>query len=392
MAESSSSDLDRYAERLRELKPKLHRFLKRLVSTPSLSGHEEQVAEIIAEEMEELGYEVEVDEMGNVIGRRGAGDRLILFDGHMDHVEPGSPDRWSHPPYGAEVVDGILYGRGAVDMKGSLAALIYGCSIPDVEGEIIVSCVVHEETVEGVATKHIIEGLGRKPHAAVICEPSDLKLSLGQRGRCVLKASTRGVTSHASMPELGVNAIYEMIPLLQRIREMELPRHPILGAGSIAVTDIRCSPGSGPIIPDLCTITIDRRLIPGEKPEEVVEEIRGLTPGVEVELMEREYTCYTGYKMRVREYFPGWITPRDHWLTEESLKALEEALGRRPETTVWRFSTDGVATAGELGIPSIGFGPGDPSLAHQPDEHISLRDVEAAALGFTALAYRLSRH
>ena len=71
---------------------------------------------------------------------------------------------------------------------------------------------------------------------------------------------------------------------------------------------------------------------------------------------------------------------------------MEEAFGRRPETTVWRFSTDGVATAGELGIPSIGFGPGDPSLAHQPDEHISLRDVEAAALGFTALAYRLSRH
>ncbi len=388
---SSGGSLNRYAERLRELRPKLHGFLKRLVSTPSLSGRERRVAEIIAVEMEELGYEVEVDEMGNVIGRRGDGGRLILFDGHMDHVEPGSPDRWSHPPYGAEVVDGALYGRGAVDMKGGLAALIYGCSIPDVEGEIIVSCVVHEETVEGVATKHIIEGLGKRPYAAVICEPSDLKLSLGQRGRCVLRASTRGVTSHASMPELGVNAIYEMIPLLQRIRELKLPRHPILGAGSIAVTDIRCSPGSGPIIPDLCTITIDRRLIPGERVEKVVEEIKGLATGVEVELAEEEYTCYTGYKMRVREYFPGWITPLDHWLTEESLKALEEVFGHRPETTVWRFSTDGVATAGELGVPSIGFGPGDPSLAHQPDEHISLRDVEMAALCFVALAYRLSR-
>ena len=393
MVGSSSEGLGKISEELGELRPRLHDFLRRLVSTPSLSGHEGEVAEIVVREMEALGYEVAVDEMGNVIGRRGGGGRLILFDGHMDHVEPGSPDRWSHDPYGGEIVDGVLYGRGSVDMKGGLAAMIYGCSLPEPKREIVVSCVVHEETVEGVATKRILEGLRGKPDAAVICEPSDLKLSLGQRGRCVLRVRTRGVTSHASMPELGVNAIYEMLPVLQGIRELgaKLPRHPLLGAGSIAVTDIRCSPGSGPIIPDLCTITVDRRLIPGEDPEGVLEELRGLASGLEAELVEEEMVCYTGYRVRVRQYFPGWITPEEHWLVREGQESLEEALGRRPETTTWRFSTDGVATAGELGIPSIGFGPGDPSLAHQPDEHIALIDVERAALCFSVLAQRLSR-
>jgi putative selenium metabolism hydrolase len=272
--------------------------------------------------------------------------------------------------------------------------MIYGCSIPELEGGIIVSCVVHEETVEGVATRRIIERLKRKPEAVVICEPSDLKLSIGQRGRCVLKMRTRGVTSHASMPELGVNAIYEMLPVLERIREMgmRLPRHHLLGAGSIAVTDIRCSPGFGPIIPDLCTISVDRRLIPGEEPEEVVEELRGIAPGVEAEVVEGEIVCYTGYRMRVRQYFPGWITSEKHWLVIRSIEALEKALSQRPEITTWRFSTDGVATAGEFGIPTVGFGPGNPSLAHQPNEHIALRDVERAALCFSALAQRLSRH
>lgn len=393
MGRSSDEGLEKLAGELREMNPRLHNFLKMLVRTPSLSGQEREVATIVASEMEQLGYDVEVDEMGSVIGRRGSGGRLILFDGHLDHVEAGSPDRWRYSPYEGEVVKDLLYGRGVVDAKGGLVAMIYGCSLPELEGEIIVSCVVHEETVEGVATRHIIDSLERKPHAAVICEPSDLRLSIGQRGRCVLKVRTRGVTSHASMPELGINAIYEMLPILEGIKKMRdrLPRHPLLGRGSVAITDIRCSPGSGPIIPDLCIIRVDRRLIPSESPERVLEEVKALAQGLEAQLVEEEILCYTGYRVMVRHYFPGWITSEEHWLVKESLKTLEETLGRRPQITTWRFSTDGVATAGELGIPTVGFGPGDPSLAHQPNEHIALRDVERAALAYSVLAKRLSR-
>jgi len=386
-------DVEGYMKKLEGSEPRMFDFLTRLIRTPSLSGDEGRIAEIIAGEMEGLGYEVEVDEMGSILGRRGEeGGRSVLFDGHMDHVEPGARESWSHDPYAADVVDGVLYGRGSVDMKGALAAMIYGCAAPRTRGEAIVSCVVQEETNEGVATRKIIEDKGLKPDACVLGEPTDLALSIGQRGRCVFRVTTRGVTSHASMPELGRNALYEMTPIIERIRESnrDLPSDPFLGAGSMAVTGITCKPGAGPIIPDLCEILVDRRLVPQETLTGVLGELRALALEAEVELVEDEITCYTGYQGKVEQYFPGWITDRGHWAVGDGLRALEEALGERPEVVGWRFSTNGVATAGGLGIPTIGFGPGDPALAHQPNEHVALSDVVAAARGYCALAYRLT--
>ncbi len=382
--------MERSLRRLREEEPRMMDFLRRMVMTPSPSGHEGPLAELIAEEMRFLGYHVSVDEMGNVIGSLGEGGRTILFDGHMDHVSEGALKSWSHPPYAAEVVEDAIYGRGVVDMKASLAAMIYGCSASEPLGRIVLTCVVHEETNEGVALRNIIEGRIPRPDACVIGEPTDLRLSIGQRGRSVFRIATRGLTSHASMPELGINSIYMMLPIIERLRQANeaLPRDPLLGAGSIAVTGIRSSP-EGPVVPDLCEILVDRRLIPREGMEGVLEEMRRLAPEGEVELMVDEIACYTGYRQRVPQYFPGWLTSPEDRLVTLCLEALEKVLRYRPEISVWRFSTDGVATAGALGIPTVGFGPGDPSLAHRPDERIPIADVKAAARGFCALSSRL---
>jgi len=369
-------------------------FLKELVKTPSLSGEEGTIAGIISHKLTELGYAVDVDGMGNIIAQRGGGKgKTILFDGHLDHIQPGAPEGWSHGPYDAEVVDGTLYGRATVDMKGALAAMIYGCAELEVEGTVILTFVVHEETNEGVATKKIIEDRGLAIDVCVLGEPTDLQLSVGQRGRCVIKITTKGATSHASMPELGVNALYLMTPIIDRIRDatQALPTHPFLGQGSMAVTALRCLPGAGPIVPDHCEIEVDRRLVPQETLEGVLEEMRGLAPGAQVELLVDTLDCYTGYSTEADQYFPGWIIEEDHWAVQESLKALTEGMNVKPEIIGWRFSTDGIATAGQLGIPTIGFGPGDPKLAHQPDEYISLDDVMASAKGYCALAYRLAR-
>jgi acetylornithine deacetylase/succinyl-diaminopimelate desuccinylase-like protein len=94
--------------------------------------------------------------------------------------------------------------------------------------------------------------------------------------------------------------------------------------------------------------------------------------------------------MKADQYFPGWIMARDHWIVKESLNALTYGLEKKPEIIGWRFSTDGIATAGQMNIPTIGFGPGNPNLAHQPNEHISLEDVLSAANGYCALAYSLA--
>ena len=368
-------------------------FLRNLIQTRSLSGKENGVAELVSREMKKLGYVVEMDEMGSIVGRRGReGGKTILFDAHMDHIGEGSPESWTHEPYKAEVVNGKMYGRGTVDMKGSLAAMLYGCAAPDLKGRIYVTCVVHEETSEGVATRKIIEDRGLKIDACVLGEPTDLKLSIGQRGRCVLRVTTTGVISHASMPELGVNALYKMMPVIERIRgeNEHMPHDAFLGTGSMAITSISASPGAGPIVPDRCEILVDRRLVPGESLEGVLQQMDMLLLDANVELVEDELLCYTGLKTRVKQYFPGWITDANHWVVKQSLEALGDALGRQPDIVGWKFSTDGVATAGELSIPTLGFGPGDPSLAHQPDEHIFLSDVVSAAQGFSNLSYRLS--
>lgn len=368
-------------------------FLSKLVQTQSLSGKESKAADLVAREMKNLGYLVERDEMGSIIGRRGEGKgKTILFDGHLDHVGEGSKENWSHDPYSAEVVNDVLYGRGSVDMKGSLAAMVYGCAAAEIEGEVIVSCVVHEEIAEGVATQKIIEDRNLKIDACVLGEPTNLNLSIGQRGRCVFRIAIRGVTSHASMPELGVNALYKMAPIISRIEEMSyrMRRNPFLGAGSMTVTNINAYPGVGPIIPDRCEIILDRRLIPEESLEQVLQELAQTIPHGEIELVEEELECYTGYRVRAKQYFPGWLTGENSTIVKESLQHLEKTVGIKPKIIGWKFSTDGVATAGVLGIPTVGFGPGDPTLAHQPNECISITDVVRAAKGFKALASSLS--
>jgi putative selenium metabolism hydrolase len=382
------------SSRLRDREDDMIAFTKRLVQTPSLSGEEKAIAGIVKAEMKGLGYEVSVDSMGSVVGRMGRRrGRVVLFDAHMDHIKPGGLENWAHPPYGSEVVDGVMYGRGTVDMKSSLAAMIYGCAAADVQGEVVLTAVVHEETNEGIATRRIIEELRLKPDACILGEPTDLKLSVGQRGRAVFKVTTRGATSHASMPELGRNAVYEMAPVIEAIEELNahLPSDPFLGPGTIAVTEIRCQPGGGPIIPDLCEVFVDRRTIPGETLGGITEELRKVAVGAEVELVTDEFTCYTGVKARLPQYFAGWLTDRRHWLVRKSLKALGGVLGGEPGVIGWRFSTDGVATSGELGIPTVGFGSGDPALAHQPNEHVAVADVKAAARGFHALAEELAK-
>ncbi|MGD2201130.1 MAG: YgeY family selenium metabolism-linked hydrolase [Candidatus Bathyarchaeota archaeon] len=385
--------LRKYIGELRSARPQIEAFLRDLVMTPSLSGEEGRIAEIVSDKLSELGYTVEMDAMGNVIAWRGGGEgRTVLFDGHLDHIQPGAPEGWTHGPYEAEVVDGSLYGRATVDMKGALAAMIYGCATPDVNGTVILSLVVHEETNEGVATRKIIEERGLKPDVCVLGEPTDLQLSIGQRGRSVFRVITRGATSHASMPELGTNALYKMTPIVERIKEANevLPTHHFLGKGTLVVTAIRCKPGGGPIVPDYCEIQVDRRLVPQETLEGVLDEMRGLAQGAEVELLNDQLICYTGLTMEVDQYFPSWLMERDHWAVRESLEALESGMGKRPEITGWRFSTDGIATAGQLGIPTIGYGPGDPSLSHQPDEHVALDDIFTAAKGYCALAHILT--
>jgi putative selenium metabolism hydrolase len=379
-------------------------FLRDLVRIPSPSSQEGALAQRLAEEMEKAKFaEVRIDRVGNVIGRVGVGppDRLLLFNGHMDHVGISDPTAWKHDPFGAEIEDGILFGRGAVDMKGALAAMIYGAKLLRMNGirlpgELYVVGVVQEEPTEGLAMRWLVEEEGLRPDYVVLGEPTNLQISRGHRGRVEIRVTTYGRSCHASMPDLGENAIYAATRLIfgmELLASQLAVNDQVLGSGSLAVTHIESQAGSRNVIPDRCTFVIDRRLTLGETEARALAEVQQIIhrEGVRAEVVvpEFEVTSYTGQRLHGREYYPAWLIREDHPMVKAAQRAVERALGVRPRLSTWAFSTDGVYTMGEAGIPTIGFGPGEERYAHTTDECIRVEDVIQAAHAYASIAQEI---
>jgi putative selenium metabolism hydrolase len=376
----------------------LTRFVFDLVSTPSPSCHEGAVARRLAEEMQAAGLEaVHADRAGNVLGRLGSGSSPVLvFNGHMDQVGVGDPTAWKHDPFGAVLEDGVLYGRGACDMKGSLAALVYGAKLLRdarliLQGTLYVVGVVQEESCEGLGMRLLMEEEGLRPDFVVLGEPSNLSVALGQRGRVEMRIVTRGRASHGSVPERGDNAIYKMARIALGVEALNetLPHDPMLGKGSISLTMV--SGGDDHIVvPETCTAFLDRRLTGDEDESTAVREIARIAEeaGVlaEVEVLDYRAQSYTGLSCEARLVFPSWVTRRDHPLAEATFAAAGSVLGRQPESVIWRFSTDGAYTAGVAGIPTIGFGPGEERHAHTVEDQIRMQHIVTAAQVYAQLA------
>jgi putative selenium metabolism hydrolase len=377
-------------------------FLRDLVQTPSPSTQESAVAERIVAEMKRLGFRhVCTDRIGNVVGRIGPGHgSLLMFNGHMDTVRASDPAAWHHSPFGAEIEDGVLYGVGTCDMKGGLAAMIYGAKLlrdarMTLPGDVVVACVVQEEPCEGLGSSVLIEEDGTRPDWVVLGEPTGLDVSRGHRGRLEMRLVTHGRSAHAACPDLGENAIYTSARLLFGLELLagQLASDDFLGPGTLAVTDIASSASGHNVVPDRCELVIDRRLTLGENETKALAEVRRIIAreGVraEVEVTEYHATSYTGYACHARVSYPAWVIAEDHPLVASAVRAVREQLKRRPRVTRWDFSTSGVYTAGTAGIPTIGFGPGDPHHAHTTDEHVRLADVYAAAEVYARLATEL---
>jgi putative selenium metabolism hydrolase len=377
-------------------------FLQDMVRIPSPSTQEGAMAERLAAEMRAVGFdEVWTDRVGNVVGRIGPGSGPRLFyDGHMDTVGVGDPAAWTRDPFGAVIENGILYGRGAADMKGSLASLVYGAkALIDsglrLAGDLVVVGVVQEEPCEGHAIRVLVEEEGLSPHWVVLAEPTRLQVSRGQRGRLEMQVTVRGRSSHASAPDRGDNAIYgaaRLIFSLELLADM-LSEDPFLGKGTLAVTRIENTGGSNNVIPDSCTFVVDRRLTLGETEARAMAEVQGLIAReckrAEARLVEFDYTSYTGYSLRGVEHYPAWVLPESHSLVQATVRTVRTVAGEKPTIGKWDFSTDGAYTMGIAGIPTIGLGPGEEAQAHTADEHIRLADCFTAAQIYAQLAVEM---
>lgn len=383
-------------------------YARKFVQIPSLSGEEKELAFFIRDVLSELGLDrVYIDELGDVIGfvKGRSLHPLVVLEGHMDHVSPGNVELWKCQPYSAKVINGNIFGRGAVDMKASLAAMTFAAkevSSKELEGTLVLCFVVHEETVEGTAVRHIIEKEIREaPDLVVLGEATNLDLGIGHRGRAVINVELSGRTAHASMPELGLNALHAASKLISYVEEKlnpNLPFHQKLGKATIATIGLGASPKVGPQIPDRSKILFDRRMILGETENEILRPIKekvdelvgeGTVLDGTTRILEEDsmHVCWTGRKLRTRNFFPPWLI-KETGIVQKALKSLWKR-GFHANTHVWKFSTDGVYTYGLRGIPTVGIGPGDETLAHQPNEHVCVRDVEKAVQAYVAIVESL---
>lgn len=373
-----------------------------MLAVRSYSTQETAVGKVFAEELATLGFDVEHDGWGNVIGtlRLGPGP-TVLLDGHLDTVEVTDPAHWTRNPLG-ELDDGRIYGRGAVDMKGPLAACAYGAAslarenAETLSGTIVVTGSVAEELAEGPALTHIIEGLaaeGNAPDVVVICEPSANQLMLGQRGRAEIVIEILGVPCHSAYPEAGVNAAEVMADVITALRGLEPQPHPELGRGILALTDLKSFPyPSQSMVPDRCLATFDRRTLTGESAEDVLSAVRRVaeeTAGrrgaaARVSLAQAKFTTATGVDVGLDVFAPAWLMPVDSPSAAAAAAGLHDT-GLGTEPGYYKFCTNGSASAGKLLIPTLGYGPGDPDQAHTVDESISVDDLRRGARGYAAI-------
>ncbi|MFO8064047.1 MAG: YgeY family selenium metabolism-linked hydrolase [Spirochaetota bacterium] len=381
--------------------------LSELVRIKSYSAQEKDVCLRLEEMCREYGFdEVRIDGLGSVIARIGSGPKSIAFDAHIDTVEVGDPAQWEKDPFSGEVSNGYVYGRGSADQKGGAASMLTAGRILkdlDYDGEYTVyfTFTVMEEDCDGMCWKYLIEEEGFRPDFIVSTEPSSCRIHRGQRGRMEMEARIKGVSSHGSAPERGVNAGYKASRAALAMEQLNEDLRPdednFLGKGTIVVSQIDAHGPSQCAVPDQAMLYLDRRLTWGEDKEQAIAEVKrymSAALGEEESSIEVTMPSYdkrgwkdTDYTQEL--YFPTWKIPEDHDIIQAGAKAYRTLWAKQPVIDKWTFSTNLVSATGLHEIPALGFGPGDEPQAHAPNEYTRVEDLVICSAFYAMLPYTL---
>jgi putative selenium metabolism hydrolase len=382
-------------------KENLFSLIQKLIQIKSYSGDEREIVEFIVAEMAEYGFDESYHDLfGNAIGRIGNGPVKIMYDAHIDTVKVTETENWVHPPFAGVIENGKIFGRGAVDEKPAMAGFmiagkilkkLYGNDLPFT---LYMVGSVLEEDADGYPLYHIIQKEGIKPDYVLLGEPTDLKVYRGQRGRMELKITTAGKSAHGAHNQKGINAIYKMMPIVADIEKLDKklkPKQP-LGKGSITVSNIISKAPSMCSVSDFCQIHIDRRMTIGENKKSVVKELKEVIKkhksDAKISIPNVDGVSWKGTKFSQEAYFPTWFYDEKHPLVDAAMKTSKATIGKA-KSGVWSFSTNGVATAGHFGIPTIGFAPGKEELAHSSKEEIVLEDLVKATKFYSLFPFEL---
>lgn len=368
-------------------------FMQTLVRTQTFSGEEKPGIDLIAAEMQTLGFDrIWTDHNGSVVGviEGTTPGKTMLLDSHCDTVGIAPGSTWTRDPFGAQIADGYCYGRGTADMKGVIAAMVHAAASLDrtkISGRVAVSVTVMEEVIEGIALKQVMDDL--HPDFVIIGEPTNLNLSHGGRGRAEIQLETIGRPAHSSSPQFGLNAVHEMIKVIDAIEHLPVQSHLLMGDAIFALCDIISDPYPGySVIPSRCRATYDRRLLPGETPESVLAAIseHPALAGIDFKavISDGAHETYTGSWLRSSKFFPAWTLAEEHPLVQSALTGLRKS-GLSPALRAYRFCTNAAYSAGMAGVPTIGFGPAEEGDCHVVDERLRLDDLIAAAKGYRGM-------
>jgi acetylornithine deacetylase len=395
-------------------------YLRELVSISSHGGGESEAQRSVAAKLGELGLNVDVWELDfdtlrghpgfsmpiereeglGVVGtlKGGDGGRSLILNGHIDTVAPGDEENWSHPPLEGTVVDGRVYGRGVADMKGGLCCAIYAAkAIIDADvtlkGGLSIQSVIGEEDGGVGSLSTVLRG--HTADAAVVMEPTELKVAPAHSGALAFTVDVPGRSAHACVREEGVSAIEKFIPLFNALRGLETERNRGIDDPLYARYGIPYPINVG---------TVQGGNWPGSVPESLVFQGRvGVVVGERVEDARRSVENaiakaakadpwlrenppkleWSGYQ------FDSASIEADHPIVEEVQKAYADATGERARLEGMTYASDMRHLINTGGVPTVLFGPGDVRQAHAPDEFVEIRDLVTAArvLALTALRF-----
>jgi len=394
------TDLNDLARRVREaaraLAPKQTQFLADLIAIRSYTGEEGPAVERTLRELRAIGCDkVWQDSAGNALGQIGHGQRVILYDAHLDTNQVADAGEWPHRPLEPVIENGAMWGLGASDCKGGVASIVYGAALIkalNLSGDftLLVMGATLEEDAEGFALRSLVERDGVRPDLVMLAEATDLTLRRGQKGRCEVRVRVTGRAAHASQPELGENAILKMMPVVAALEgtNQTLPVSAVFGPGKQVVSLIE-GPHTPNSVPSWCEVTVDRRLVPGETAESVLAGIRAVVEplGATARLPDQPVLTHTGLRLDGPCYFPGWLLDEAHPLIASGQAAGAALWGRPPKVDVWRFSTDGAYCAGMANIPTLGLGPEEEKYVHTPEDQVDLNKLNEAAAFYALLPF-----
>ncbi len=353
-------------------------------------GREEGVARFAAEQLRGLGFEAEVDPVApgraNAIGRlRGAGGpgaRTLAFNGHLD-VVPRGEAAWTSPPYAPEIRGGRLYGRGAADMKGGIAAAMHAAAMlraagVRLRGDLLFALDADEEVNNIGLRKMLADKVFAGVSACVIGEPTGLDIAVGHRGVGGVGAIFAGSATHAAQAWRGVNAVAHACRFVQKVeelcrRKLRDRNHPLLGPSLVTPTLMHGGFRIN-VVPSRCELSLDLRMIPGESLDSAMAELAGLAEELRREVPDLDVS------FRPTTYCPPGLTDAGHPV----VAALREAALGVPGAG---GGIKGFEASGELsmiaegsGTPTVFFGPGGIAQAHTVDEFVEVEQLALAAL------------